>query len=144
MHIKISNFTKFLSKLNVLLGQDALSKKEFLMINMNVKILFFFYRKLTKNVLLVFWDAFTNNNIFEIGIKLRLAPTYNFHHFFYNSVLYILFARNCKIWKLGLFPHLKHFIPGNYWTRPRRFYKRRVDVVFAIYIAVVHAWSFFQ
>jgi hypothetical protein len=25
---------------------------------------------------------------------------------------------------------------------PRRFYKRRADVVFAIYIAVVHTWSF--
>jgi hypothetical protein len=24
------------------------------------------------------------------------------------------------------------------------FYKRRVDVVFAIYIAVVHTWSFFS
>jgi hypothetical protein len=26
----------------------------------------------------------------------------------------------------------------------RRFYKRRADVVFAIYIAVVHTWSFFS
>jgi hypothetical protein len=27
---------------------------------------------------------------------------------------------------------------------PRRFYNRRADVVFAIYIAVVHEWSFFS
>jgi hypothetical protein len=30
----------------------------------------------------------------------------------------------------------------NYYRRPRRFYKRIADVVFAIYIAVVHPWSF--
>jgi hypothetical protein len=33
---------------------------------------------------------------------------------------------------------------GVYVWRPRRFYKRRADLVFAIYIAVVHAWSFFS
>jgi hypothetical protein len=30
------------------------------------------------------------------------------------------------------------------WAAARRFYKRRADVVFAIYIAVVHAWNFFS
>jgi hypothetical protein len=33
---------------------------------------------------------------------------------------------------------------GNITYPPRRFYKRRADVVFAIYIAVVLAWSFFS
>jgi hypothetical protein len=45
-------------------------------------------------------------------------------------------------------------IRRQYWPRSmlgiidaslsRRFYKRRAGVVFAIYIAVVHAWSFFS
>jgi hypothetical protein len=43
-------------------------------------------------------------------------------------------------------PALNLIVPSAQIRRvsTRRFYKRRADVVFAIYIAVVHAWSFFS